>query len=690
MALAIYEAGFAISQPIAGGTAISGTYASRDHLCGLLEMVLPFVVMYALARIREQDRSPVGLLTASFALAAGLMILVAITFTFSKMGIASMLSSFLIMGLASIPGETPQRRKLALYCMAAAICLAFFFSLPLDLVGQFGAAAGDPTAEGRLPIWRDTLHLIANYPLFGCGLGGYVQGFMRYQTAGLHFGWAEAHNDYLQLIAELGVVGFIIPATFSIAALAQATRTARHGTTRDIRYAALACVGGLSAMLVHSFADFNMHIPANAMVFWWIGGIAVALGETRTSGKDRGVFRYFALALGLFVAVSAVAWFLFLSFFRADIQAERQFCRLGICDTDTVRSAETLLHGGRIALVPNKLLEAFLRRDPAMPYRWEDLGESLEAHGHTPAARRCFTRALVLGPNLPYTLYRAAEFHFLLTEDQIALKLVAHALQGDPTYQDRVFPEYLRRKIPLTQILALGLPHAPSYAAFLRFLIAQRRTPDAAQTWSYILAQNYADTPLADDYTSFLLQNKQPESAAQAWAQYAGKLEKGYPDCNRIFNGGFESKLTGSAFDWSLEQNPGVAVSVDTSVAHSGSHSLRIDFDGSEKVASIGLRQTVFLKPGHYRFQAYAKLDNIVTDQGIAFHVASQHAPNLLTVTTDPLLGSSDWKLIQQSFTVSSAAAGLAQIDLVRAPAFPFPSLIRGTLWIDSVSIAPE
>lgn len=679
----------------------SGTYASRDHFAGLLEMILPFAVMYSIAGILNAQFSSfsraIPICKTFCLLLLSTAIFVGIVFSLSKMGFfAALISLFIMGGLLLSNRLSGARRWTAVAGLAGAVFLAFFLGQTPELSQRFLEAASDQTGEGRFPIWKDSLHLIAAYPLFGCGLGNFYQGVLRYQTL-TDYAWLEAHNDYLQLISELGIVGFLIPATFVIAVFATALRTAVRNARGETEYVALACVGSLSAILIHSFADFNMYIPANSMVFWWVSGIAISLDSSQTLSRPSQsincpspFLRNSVLVLGCTAAIYAIAWLTFLHLYNNDKKAERTFCNFGICDTSTVLSAYRLLHGGVLTALPaNEFLEP-LRRDPAAPYRWEDLGDAWARDGFTSAARYCYSRALILAPRIPFMLFRGAQFYFRVGENTTGLQLSARSIEANPNYHSRVFTTYRVYSVPLQEILQLGLPDLVSYQSFLHLLISQNRIPDAAQTWSYILAHNYVDAPLANDYTSFLLQNNQPQAAAQAWGEYAAKLEKGYPECNRIFNGGFESKPTGSPFDWSIEQNPGVAIAIDSSTAHSGSHALRIDFDGTEKAASIGLRQTVFLKPGHYKFQVYAKLDNIVTDQGIAFRIASQRAPNQFTMTTEPMLDSSDWKLIQQSFTVSPAAAGLAEIDLVRAPALPFPSLIRGTLWLDSVSIAPE
>ena len=86
-----------------------------------------------------------------------------------------------------------------------------------------------------------------------------------------------AHNDYLQLLAELGVVGFAIGAALAFSVVRTAVRRAVSSPDPRARYFAVACAGALAAILVHSLADFNLYIPANAMLLAWIAGMTAGL-----------------------------------------------------------------------------------------------------------------------------------------------------------------------------------------------------------------------------------------------------------------------------------------------------------------------------------------------------------------------------------------------------------------------------
>src|SRR5215211_2508392 len=137
----------------------------------------------------------------------------AIAFSLSKMGFLSALGSLFVMA-ALLLGSTLRgaKRWVALGGVPVAVFLTLVLVPTAKLITGFGEAAFDPTGEGRWPIAKDTLHLIAAYPLLGSGMGTYFPAILRYETYGSNLAWTHAHNDYLQLLSELGIVGVLIPA----------------------------------------------------------------------------------------------------------------------------------------------------------------------------------------------------------------------------------------------------------------------------------------------------------------------------------------------------------------------------------------------------------------------------------------------------------------------------------------------
>ena len=472
----------------------------------------------------------------------------------------------------------------------------------------------DKTLEGRWPIWSDSLHLLAAYPLTGSGLGTYDASFPKYQTAEVDLDFDFAHNDYLQLAAEMGVMGFLILAGFVVAIVAKTVRAGTGHFSSRTRYFGWGCSGAIAAILLHSLTDFNTYIPANALALAWIFGIVAGL-PTRSSfsaitGSPSGPvwFKGLAIALGCSLLIYAPAWILLETKWGSNPQAEIRFCRFGVCDTDAVVASETASHSGAVDEVPIAELREALRRDPAAPLRWCDLGDALMKLGEIEQARSCFLNALERGPNVPIAQLRAANFYYAAHEGNRALEQTSRLLQNSSTYDRQIFDRYTQEKMPLAEILCAGLPkNRRAWQSFLTYLMNLGRFPNAMTVWEVVLAQHYADDKLAREYVGVLVNDHRYEAAAKAWASYLGERRKGYLESNWVFNGDFETEPSGVAFDWKTENlSDDVKVAIDASVAHTGSHSLKIQFGGKTNVDYGGTSQMVFVRPGKYRFTAYA------------------------------------------------------------------------------------
>ena len=260
-----------------------GTYVNRNHFAGLLEMALPFAVLYPVAvirRTRSRRRSPAGpvLKAAPFLLLAGL-ILAGIVYSFSRMGYFASLVSLFVMGAVPLGSRiSPGRRWIAIGGVGLLVLASFILLPPYRLIMRFAEITATDTlsSEGRVELWGETLPLIATYPVFGCGLGGYESAFHPFKASQPLFRDDYAHNDYLQYLAEMGTVGFLLAGLLMIGLF----RAAAHAAGRsepEARWLGLATTGAMTAILLHSLADFNLYIPANAMCLAWITGIASGL-----------------------------------------------------------------------------------------------------------------------------------------------------------------------------------------------------------------------------------------------------------------------------------------------------------------------------------------------------------------------------------------------------------------------------
>ncbi len=284
--VALLEAVLGLVQYHWGGADLArGTYVNRNHFSGLLEMSLPFAVMAGVSALRTEahaHRSPAKpAVKACLWFVVAAVILLAIVHSLSRMGFIAALGSLFVMGAAALGGAFSGRRRVLPVLVVAVLVVVGFIFLPTDqLIERFAtlAATEEISSDTRAEIWRDTMQLIRVYPVLGCGLGCYESGFYRYKTVAPVHTVDFAHNDYFQLIAELGLIGFAVLLALGAVVVGKALAASSQPAGAEERYLGIACVGSLTAIALHSFVDFNLYIPANALLLVWIAGTTEALG----------------------------------------------------------------------------------------------------------------------------------------------------------------------------------------------------------------------------------------------------------------------------------------------------------------------------------------------------------------------------------------------------------------------------
>jgi O-antigen ligase len=126
------------------------------------------------------------------------------------------------------------------------------------------------------------LGIVKDYPLFGAGPGSFYTVFPGYRPETVRAFYDHAHNDYVELAAESGVPALAILGLFVAGCLAAALKAQWLRRDPLMRGMSFACIMGVTAILIHSWVDFNLQIPANAcyfMVLLALGWISLHLGR---------------------------------------------------------------------------------------------------------------------------------------------------------------------------------------------------------------------------------------------------------------------------------------------------------------------------------------------------------------------------------------------------------------------------
>ena len=253
----------------------SGTFISPNNLAGMLAMLLPLTLAFLLVgRMNIFMRILLGY--AALTIAAGLAV------TFSRGGwIAAALGIFLVLGILMFHANHRIRAILLLAVML--LGGGFFVSNYLSKTSAYEHRISNPDAAApkvldtstRLIMWQAAIQMWREHFWFGVGPAHYDYRFREYRPENLQSRPDRAHNDYLNLLADWGVVGGVIVFTGIGIFIIYLQKTWPHvrreenafGSGQSNRFAFfLGAVGALTALSAHSVVDFNLHIPANALV----------------------------------------------------------------------------------------------------------------------------------------------------------------------------------------------------------------------------------------------------------------------------------------------------------------------------------------------------------------------------------------------------------------------------------------
>ncbi len=351
-----------ISDEQVTGSRVSGPFVNPNHLACWLEMVIPAGAAYAwslggLLRGRivksvesgqrlglRARRAWVGALIANqrrlaipFLAVAGVALMATAHLgTQSRGGMAALLVGLGVTLGGLLATASRRRHGHAPRWIAAAAVLAFVGAGALAL-GLWARADGqeiagvdqvDVSFASRLAVGLQGTGIVRDHPVFGTGLGSWLHAFRGYVSPPVEGGiWDHAHDEYLELAAETGILGVALAACFAVAvvyALRRARRRVAMADARrerrgralsdppewrtalgDHRTLAWGLAGGVAAVLVHSLVEFGLHMPGNFVLLMTAVALLVMALPVRESRTSFGLAAFVALGL---VAAAPIAW----------------------------------------------------------------------------------------------------------------------------------------------------------------------------------------------------------------------------------------------------------------------------------------------------------------------------------------------------------------------------------------------
>lgn len=270
-----------------------GPFINRHHFAGYIELAIALPLGLLFSGALESYKRPL------YAFAAAMMG-VALIMTNSRGGIVSLAAEILFLVVIAGPGSRGSERVSRGQRVRSALLRAgLAVALVVALIGGSIAIGGsevftrflgtvnaeDPTT-GRAHFWNVTLDVIKAHPIIGSGLGSFSVIYTRYDSRNGFFRLEQAHNDYLQTLADGGIVGGLLGLAFIVILFRRgfARRTTHDKFRRGVTTGALA---GCFAVLVHSFFDFTLHTTANALLFLILAALATQDGRVNQSSHLR-------------------------------------------------------------------------------------------------------------------------------------------------------------------------------------------------------------------------------------------------------------------------------------------------------------------------------------------------------------------------------------------------------------------
>jgi putative inorganic carbon (HCO3(-)) transporter len=283
-------------RPLDTGARPYGPFVNRNHLATWIIMACPLAFGYLLARAPQYETprrfsqrivnalNQLGTVRIWLVVAVCIMTL-AVLLSGSRSGLIGLMTAFVVSAaLTRGRGTLAVRRWVIFQFTLLALVVLSFANYDVLLRRLEESMTRAQQSRGRLAIWRDTIRLIGDFPVTGTGTGTFGKAISVYQTAEPGYAIDQAHNHYLQAMAE-GGASLLLPGTLAAGVfLLLASRSLQHDRSSSYLIRAGACAG-IAGVLVQSVWETGLTMPANALLFAVLAAIATC-GEPRAARGD--------------------------------------------------------------------------------------------------------------------------------------------------------------------------------------------------------------------------------------------------------------------------------------------------------------------------------------------------------------------------------------------------------------------
>jgi tetratricopeptide (TPR) repeat protein len=318
-----------------------------------------------------------------------------------------------------------------------------------------------------------------------------------------------------------------------------------------------------------------------------------------------------------------------------------------------------------------------------------------ETRGDRGAALESLRAAASLAPNNIDVHWRLA--NLLLREGKLAESLPEFRRVNEST------AELLQTSIELIwrasgsdagAIDAIVGPEFGSRLALAQFLLKQGRPAQASDIFRSLDRQKRVETSESSAFIGALVAAGHVEIARAAWLDSLGGDEL---NPQIVWNGSFELPLLKefAQFDWNLSRSEQARTSVDTTVARSGSRSLKIDFTGKDTTRlDQEVKQFVLLRPSRrYRLECYVRTEGLDSPEGPRVVLAEAGSGGWVAASDPIRSGTAEWQALVLDFTAPATASDKPipmHLSVKRRPRYSYDDPTKGTIWFDDFAIAQQ
>lgn len=283
---------------------VTGTFVSRNHFSGYMEMIIPLAIGLVIARIdlfslmdlkwryRLLRLSEKGLSTIIL-ISLGIVVMsIAIILSKSRSGVFLLVFSFILFfGLTVLffRRAEHQRRWIRNFTIVIFVVI-IIVSLYIGIDATIERFALDKLLrEGRPTYWANTAEIFTDYPLLGTGLGTFPSLYPDRESGETLIRLYHAHNDFLEYLSELGLLGMILLLGGVLYILVRSFLVWRGRRHPEVKGLGLGVIVAIVCILIHSFTDFNLHIPANKLLFSVVlslTAVIVCFGRAKTDKEN--------------------------------------------------------------------------------------------------------------------------------------------------------------------------------------------------------------------------------------------------------------------------------------------------------------------------------------------------------------------------------------------------------------------